>query len=84
MHWLTRHRLGLRPKEVKPPVPVIEDFETDFPLPAMPTAFWCGSQEKVELMRERIAASFAPCHPLDCERYVPRRLDDWDKRVFPW
>ena len=84
MHWLTRHHLGLKPKpDVIQPILVVEALEEEPPPPAMPTGFFCGSQEKIELMRQRIEAGEAAFHPLDCERYIRRSLDDWDKRV-PW
>ncbi len=53
------------------------------PPPANPTGFWCGSQEKIELMRQRIEAGESPFHPRDSEQYVMRHSDAWDKRV-PW
>ena len=79
MHWLTRYRLGI---EQKPDVvPLVEAVEEDPPLPEMPTGFWCGSQEKIELMRQRVEDSESVFHPLDCERYVRSHQDAWDKRV---
>lgn len=59
------------------------DNEDDPPPPAMPTGFWCGTQEKVDVMRDRIEAGEAVFHPDDCSRYVPKHLDEWDKRK-PW
>ncbi len=59
------------------------DNEADPPKPAMPTGFWCGSREKLDVMRQRIEAGEAAFHPLDCNRYVPRHSDAWDKRI-PW
>ena len=84
MHWLTRYHLGLKPKpDVIQPILVVEAVEEDLPPPANPTGFWCGSQEKIELMRQRIEAGESPFHPLDSEQYVMRHSDAWDKRV-PW
>ncbi len=81
MHWLTRHRLGLKPKPDV--IPLVEAVEEDPPKPANPTGFWCGSREKLDVMRSRIEAGESVFHPLDCNRYVRRSLDDWDRRI-PW
>ncbi len=54
MHWLTKHHLE-RKRRAANPQPMIEVAvlhivpNEDKPLPALPTAFWCGSQEKVAL-----------------------------------
>lgn len=61
------------------------DFEgdEDLPLPSESTSHWCGTKEKLDCMRLRVERGEAVFHPMDCSRYVPRRLDDWDYRI-PW
>ena len=82
MHWLTRYHLGLKTKPE--PIVVLQDVpDEDPPTPAMPTSLWCGSSEKVELMRMRVESGFAVFHPSDCSRYVRKHPDAWDKRL-PW
>ena len=47
-----------------------QDGELDPPLPAMPTAFWCGSREKLAVMRERVESGEAVFHPGDSKQMV--------------
>ena len=40
-------------------------LDQDPPLPSMPTAFWCGSRQKLDVMRERVESGEAVFHPMD-------------------
>ena len=84
MHWLTRHHLGLKPKpDVIQPILVVEAVEEDLPPPAMPTGFFCGSREKVAVMRDRFEAGVGIFHEGDSIRKIVPRWDVWGKRI-PW
>ena len=48
-----------------------QDGELDPPLPAMPTLFWCGSREKLDIMRERVESGEAVFHPGDSVECKP-------------
>ena len=47
-----------------------QDGELDPPLAAMPTLFWCGSREKLDVMRERVESGEAVFHPMDSKQMV--------------
>ena len=82
MHWLVkRHRQAEKQVPVIAVQLLVPDDER--PHPETPTGFYCGSQEKVELMRERYAAGFGIFHESDLDRKVMRALDAWGKRK-PW
>ena len=99
MHWLTRHHLELKRLKLiaynkAAKIEAIrqrlllrqqndEAATEEPPKPANPTGFWCGSREKLDVMRQRIENGESAFHPLDAERYVPSHQDAWDKRI-PW
>ena len=82
MHWLTRYRLGIEPKPEL--IAVLQDVpDEDPPSPEMPTGFFCGSREKVAVMRQRAEAGVGIFHDGDSIRKIVPRWDVWGKRV-PW
>jgi hypothetical protein len=44
------------------------------PLPPFATSAWPGSPQKIEVMRQRVAAGFQPHHPADLRQEAPRGL----------
>ncbi len=88
MHWLTRCHLDLK-RQAANPQPIIEvavlqiDPTEDLPPPAMPTKFFCGSRDKLDVMRERFEAGVGIFHDGDSIRKIVPRWDVWGKRI-PW
>ena len=55
--------------------------DEDKPLPSVPTAFWCGTAAKLDVMQQRAAAGEALFHPMDESRRIMRHPDTWDTRL---
>ena len=47
-----------------------QDNEVDPPLPSIPTHYLCGTQEKLDVMRQRVERGEAVFHPGDSKQMV--------------
>ena len=61
---LIRERLAVRR---------IMEVDVELPLPTEPTAFWCGSRQKIEVMRLKAERGESLFHPLDADSKMVRR-----------